>query len=136
MWLRTSCATTWITPVATIISMPMRSSDASGSISRGLGLAEQVIGDDALLDLRRALEDLGEPRIAPVALDGVQGRVARAAEDLQRLGGYALGHFGGEELHHRRLLVAAPLLVDLVAHEIHELACRLDLGGHAGEAKP
>src|SRR5882757_10972667 len=135
MWLRTSCATTWITPVATIISMPMRNSDASGSISRRLGLAEQVIGDDALLDLRRTLEDLGEARIAPVTLDGVQGGVARAAQHLQRLGGYPLGHLGGEELHHRRLLVAAPLLVDLVADEIHQLARRLDLGRHAGEAK-
>src|SRR5229473_3137919 len=135
MWLSASWASTWITPVATIISMPMRSSDSSGIISCRLRLAEQMIGDDALLDLRRALEDLGEPRIAPIALDGVQGRVACAAEHLQRLGGHPLGHLGGKELHHRRLLVAAPLLVDLVADEVHQLARRLDLGRHAGEAK-
>src|SRR5882757_7730872 len=115
MWLRISCATTWITPVATIIITPMRSIEPSGIILCRLRLAEQMIGDDALLDLRRAFEDLGEPRIAPVAFDGVQRGVARAAEHLQRLRRHALGHLGGEELHHGRFLVAAPLLVDLVA---------------------
>src|SRR5882757_3430254 len=133
MWLRISCATTWITPVATIIITPMRSIEPSGIILCRLRLAEQMIGDDALLDLRRAFEDLGEPRIAPVALDGMQGRVTRAAQHLQRLGGHPLGHFRGEEFHHRRLLVAAALLVDLVADEIHQLSRRLDLGRHAGE---
>src|SRR5262245_8815953 len=132
-WARTSWATTWITPVAITIGRPMRSMGRSGCMSGGLRLAQKMVGDDALLDLRRALEDLGEPRIAPVALDGVQRCVARAAEDLQGLGGDALGHLRGEELHHRRLLVAAPPLVDLVAHEIKELARRLDLGRHAGE---
>src|SRR5260370_33516571 len=115
MWLRTSCATTWITPVATIISTPMRSIEPSGIILRRLGLAQQVIGDDALLDLRGAFEDLGQPSIAPVTLDGVQGGAARAAEDLQRLGGHPLGRLGGEESRHHRFVVAAPLLVDLRA---------------------
>src|SRR5262245_26492941 len=133
--LSTSCAMTWTTPVAPTISMPrmMWSIGTSKSMSRRLRLAEQVVGDDALLDLRRALEDLGEPRIAPVALDGVQRGVARAAEHLERLRGHALGHLRGEQLHHRRFLVAAPPLVDLVAHEVHELARRLDVGRHAGQ---
>src|SRR5712671_1258615 len=77
------------------------------------GACQEMVRDDALLDLRSALEDLGQPGIAPVALDGVQGGVARAAEHLQRLRGHPLGHLRGEELHHRRLLVAAALLVDL-----------------------
>ena len=102
-------------------------------MSRGLLLAEDMVRDDALLDLRRAFEDLGEAGVAPIALDRVQGRIAGAAEDLQRLRGHALSHLGGEELDHRRLLVAAPLLVDLVAHEIQELARGLDLGRHPGE---
>src|SRR5688572_10312240 len=137
MRLSASCATTWMMPVAPTIRMPrtMWAIGASSSMSRRLWFAQEVVGDDALLDFRRALEDLGEPGIAPVALDGVQGRVAGAAEDLQPLGRHALGHLGGEELHHCRFLVAAALLVDLVAHEIHELARRLDLGRHAGQAK-
>src|SRR5690349_4381093 len=133
MRLSASCATTWTTPVAPTIRMPRRmwAIGASKSMSRRLRLAQQMIGDDALLDLRRTLEDLGEPRIAPVALDRVQRRVARATEYLQRLGRDALGHLGGEELHHRRLLVAAPLLVDLVGDEVHQLPRRLDVGRHA-----
>src|SRR5262249_43464033 len=59
-----------------------------------------------------------------------------AAVDLQRLAGDALGHFAGEQFHHRGLLVAAPLLVDLVAHVIHELARGLDLGRHLRELEP
>ena len=47
-----------------------------GVRSGRVGFAEQVVGDDALLDLRRALEDLGETRVAPVALDRVQRGVA------------------------------------------------------------
>src|SRR5688500_13717594 len=130
MRLSASCATTWTTPVAPTIRMPRPTwaSGASRSMSRGLRFAQRMIGDDALLDLRGALDDLGARGIAAVALDGVQGRVAGAAEDRQPLGGHALGHLGGEELDHCRFLVAAPLLVDLVAHEIHELPRRLDLG--------
>src|SRR5215211_2283097 len=137
MRLSASCATTWMMPVAPTIRMPrtMWAIGASSSMSRRLWFAQEVVGNDPLLDLRRALEDLGEPGVSPVALDGVQGRVAGAAEDLQPLGGHALGHLGGEELDHGRLLVAAALLVDLVAHEIHELARRLDLGRHAGQPK-
>src|SRR5437870_5593393 len=109
-----------MTPVAATIRMPRTmcpiesSTSTLGCLAALLGLAQQMIGDDALLDLGRALEDLGEPRVPPIALDGMQRSVARAAEHLQRLGGHALGHLRGEELHHRRLLVAAPLLVDLV----------------------
>ena len=95
--------------------------------------AEQAVRDDAFLDLRGALEDLGETRVAPVTLDGMQGRVAGAAVDLDALAGDALGHLGGEELHHRGLLVAALAGVDLLADEIHELACRLDLRRHVGD---
>src|SRR5690242_5702073 len=135
MRLSASCATTWTTPVAPTIRMPRRmcAIGASKSTSRRLLLAQQVIRDDALLDLRRALEDLGEPRIAPIALYRMQGRVAGAAEHLQRFGSDPLGHLGGEELHHRRFLVAAPLLVDLVGDEVHQLARRLDVGRHAGQ---
>src|SRR5215510_3297757 len=137
MRLSASCATTWTTPVAPTIRMPRRMwpIGASRSMSHRLRLAQQVVGDDALLDLRCALEDLGQSRVAPVAFDGVQGGVARTTEDLQRVGRHPLGHLRGEQLGHGRLLVAAALLVDLVAHEIEQLARSLDLGRHAGEPK-
>src|SRR6188768_1353726 len=96
MRLSTSWANTWTTPVAPISRAPRtRRMPVSLSMSGGLRLAEQMVGDDALLYLGRALEDLGEPRIAPVTLDGVERRVARAAEDLQRFRRHPLGHLGG-----------------------------------------
>src|SRR6185437_11756675 len=135
------CASTWIPTVRTIISRPCEARMSEVSIVMSdclpalLRFAQQMVRDDALLDLAGALEDLGQPRIAPVALDGVERRVARAAEHLQRLGGHALGHLRGMELHHRRLLVAAELAVDFVAYVVHELARGLDFGRHPRQPK-
>ena len=53
--------------------------------------------------------------------------------DLQPLAGDLLGHLGGEVLDHRRLLVAAPPAVDLLGHEVEQLATGLDLSGHLGQ---
>src|SRR3569833_1855973 len=64
-------------PMSVMISS---TSEWGGSLSL---FAQQMIRNDPLLDLAGALEYLGEPRVAPVAFDGVQGRVAGAAEDLQ-----------------------------------------------------
>src|SRR5260370_27233162 len=98
--------------------------------------AQQMVGDDAQLDLGGALEDLRQPRVAAMARDRVRLGVPGAAVDLQRLAGDALGHFAGEQLDHRGFLVAALLLVDLIADVIHQLARRLDLGRHLRELEP
>src|SRR5260370_17325480 len=92
--------------------------------------AEQMIGDDAQLDLGSALEDLRQPGVAPIALDRVQLGVAGTAVDLQRLAGDTLGHFAGAQLDHGGFLVPALLLVDRFAHVLHQLAPALDPGPH------
>src|SRR5262249_10247863 len=61
-------------------------------------ILEDLPRDDQPVDLARALVDLGDPRVAKVALDRVLLGVAVAAVDLERLGRDALGHLGGEEL--------------------------------------
>src|SRR5262249_33889077 len=95
-----------------------------------------AVGDDAALDLRGALEDGGEPRVPPVALHGIFGRVAVATVYLETGAGHALGHLGGEELDHRRLALDRDAVVTLLRHLIHEGPRRLDLGCHVGELEP
>src|SRR6266508_350416 len=65
-----------------------------------LAEAENVAGYDHALDLRGALADLGQLRVAENALDGKLGDIAGAAMDLQRLGRRLHGDLGGKELGH------------------------------------
>src|SRR5688500_15714997 len=49
---------------------------------------------------------------------------------LERLAGYAFGHFAGEPLRHAGLLIAPPPAVNFFGDEVGELAGGLDLGSH------
>src|SRR3954465_10548186 len=60
-------------------------------------------GDDEALDLRGALEDRVDLRVAVHPLDRVLARVAVAAEDLDRALGAPHGDLAGLELAHRAL---------------------------------
>src|SRR5215211_9465300 len=76
------------------------------------GLAQQRAGDHEPLDLARALVDLGDLRVAVVALGRELLRVAVAAEDLDRLAGLAARDRAREQLRLRtRLGVRPPLLL-------------------------
>src|SRR4051812_29960124 len=61
---------------------------------------------DQALNIAAALVDLAHPHIAIEPLDREIGEIAIAAMDLDRVRGDALGHLGGEQLGHRRLLQA------------------------------
>src|SRR4051794_24145418 len=95
-------------------SLQWRRASAIGSIRSGLvviapatlfagGLAQQGAGDDEALDLRRSLVDLGDLRVAVVALGRQVARIAVAAEHLDRLAGHAPRDGRGEELGLRPL---------------------------------
>src|SRR5439155_25829608 len=75
----------------------------SGTSGRRLQ-PENRAGDDDPLDLARALIDLGDLRVAVVALDLELPRVPVTDEDLDRLGRLAARHLGGEELRLRARL--------------------------------
>src|SRR4051794_39620348 len=60
-------------------------------------VAEEVARDDQALDLARALVDLGDLRVAVVALGGEVLRVPVAAEDLDRLARDPARDAGGEQ---------------------------------------
>src|SRR5438067_5551033 len=62
---------------------------------------EDRAGNHEALDLARALVDLGDLRVAVVALDRELLRVPVAAEDLDRLASLPPGGLGGEELRLR-----------------------------------
>ena len=81
-----------------------RARRACGSRGHGfgaLGEAEHGAGDHEPLDLARALVDLRDLRVAEVALDRELGRVAVAAEDLDRLAGLPPRDARREELRLR-----------------------------------
>src|SRR5207244_4057976 len=92
------------------------------------------------LDLARALVDLGDLRVAEVALDGEVGEVAVAAEDLHRLLGGAVGDLRGKDLGHRRLggVALAGVLLHGRAPRIPSLSSgrpRLNPGASVGRRK-
>src|SRR5690606_19197175 len=60
--------------------------------------------DDHPLDVARAFVDLADAHIPIDALDREIRDVTVAAMQLDRVGAHPLGHFGGEELRHRRFL--------------------------------
>src|SRR6266704_3885724 len=59
---------------------------------------EDLLGDDEALDLRGALVDLEDLRVAHQLLDRVLARVAVAAEDLHGVERRLHGGVGGERL--------------------------------------
>src|SRR4051812_9273742 len=90
--------------------------------------------DDQALDLRRALEDRVDLRVAVPALHGELARVAVAAEDVHRALGRPQRHLAGLELAHRALGVVERLVV--AAHPRgppHEQASGVDLELHVGQ---
>src|SRR5687768_15103476 len=90
--------------------------------------------DDEPLDLRGALEDRVDLRVAVPALDGVLARVAVAAEDLDRALGGPDRDLPGLELGHRALGVLEGLAV--AGHPggaPDEQARGVDLELHVGE---
>src|SRR5258705_13893549 len=120
----------------------MRFSLTGSFLSRGtcsalrksaLRLAEDRARDHEPLDLARPLVDLGDLRVAVVALDRELLRVAVAAEDLDRLAGLPACHLRREELRFgARLRVRlAPVLQPRRA--VHEQPRRADLGRPVGE---
>ena len=97
---------------------------------------QQAVGDDPHLDFGGTLENLGQPRIAPVALEREILGIAVAAVDLQRLAGDALGHFGGKQLRHRGFLVTSAVRIYFISDEVRQLSRRLDLGRHLRDFEP
>jgi hypothetical protein len=96
------------------------------------GFAEQRAGDHEPLDLARALVDLGDLRVAVVALGGELLRVAVAAEDLDRLAGLAARDGAREQLRLRALdRVRLAGLLEPAARQ--SARGRLDLRLHVGE---
>src|SRR5436305_2284924 len=97
------------------------------------GLAQQRAGDHEPLDLARPLVDLGDLRVAVVALGGELLRIAVAAQHLDRLAGLASRDGTGEELGLRALdgVRAARLLEARSA--VSEGPGGLDLGLHLGK---
>src|SRR6266851_5463697 len=85
---------------------------------------------------RGRFENLGEPRVAPIALEWEILGVAVTAVNLERIAGHPLGHLGGEPLHHRGFLVTPAFAVDFGRDEVHELARRFDIRRHLGEFEP
>src|SRR4051794_13977198 len=91
-------------------------------------------GDDELLDLGRALEDVVDLRVAVHALDRELSRVAVAAEDLDRPLGRPDRDLARLQLRHRALRIGEPVLV--AAHpggSPDEQSGGVDLGLHVGE---
>src|SRR4051794_12476398 len=110
-----------------------RGTDSCPSGQRAAG--EETVADDPLLDLAGALEDRGQPGVAPVPLDLPLGGVAVAAVQLHGLVGHPHGHLGGLELHHRGLLLARQAEVEQVGDLPVEGAGLLDLRGHLGDGE-
>src|SRR5919109_5325225 len=89
--------------------------------------------DHEPLDLARPLVDLGDLRVAVVALDRELLRVAVAAEDLDRLARVAAGHLRREELRLRALLGVREALLLAPGGAIREQTRGVDLRRHVRE---
>src|SRR6202050_1079449 len=82
-----------------------------------------LVGDDETLNLRGALPDPVDPKLAPDPLDRVVAHISPAAEDLHRAIGYPVGGLGDGRLGGggpgvQRLAVKA--LVELPGHLVRE----------------
>src|SRR6476620_4929238 len=108
----------------------MRSFAASSS---DLVPLEELLADNHALDLRGALADQQQRRVAVEALDLVLLRVAVAAVDAEALLDALLADLRGEQLRHPGLEVGALAGVLHPRRLAGEEAGGLDLGGHVGE---
>src|SRR6204780_2359464 len=82
-----------------------------------------LVGDDETLNLRSALPDAVDPKLAPDPLDRVVAHISAAAEDLHRaisdpVGGLGGGQLGGCGSGVQRLAVEA--LVELPGHLVRK----------------
>src|SRR5262249_54457386 len=128
-WVERSCArpNTFSQPAPTLLGLASSTQPTShASIRR----AEQPARDHLRLDLRRALEDVEDARVAENARDRKLEREAVAAVDLDRIVGVGPGDAGGEQLRHAGLEVAALAGILLPRGEIGELARDHDLDRH------
>src|SRR4051794_5445641 len=94
---------------------------------------QQRAADDHALDLRRALADQQQRRVAVQALDLVLLGVPVAPVDAERVLDDLLAGLGGEQLRHAGLEVRALAGVLHPRGLEREQAGGLDLGGHVGE---
>src|SRR3954467_8170103 len=83
-----------------------RGNRGARSLCPAQSLLRDLARDDQPLNIAGALVDLAHPHIAIDPLDREIGEIAIAAVDLDRVGGDALSHLGGEQLGHRRFLQA------------------------------
>src|SRR5512141_864824 len=102
-------------------------------MARVLDSAEDLPRYHEPLYLARSLVDLGDLRVAVVALDGELFRVAVAAEDLDRLRGLTARHLGREQLRLGALLRVRRAGCLEPRRAIDKQACGVDLGRHVGE---
>src|SRR5687767_9868262 len=66
--------------------------------------AQQLTGDDDLLDVAGALIDLAHPHVTIDTLDQEVLEESVAAVNLDRVGAHLLRHLAREQLGHRRVL--------------------------------
>src|SRR3954452_6062842 len=94
---------------------------------------QELLADHHALDLRGALADQQQRRVAVETLDLVLLRVAVAAVDAERLLDAEAAGLGGEELRHAGLEVRALAGVLHPRGADRQQAGGVDLGGHVGE---
>src|SRR5918997_1253830 len=94
---------------------------------------QELAPDDHPLDLRRALADQQQRRVAVEALDLVLLRVAIAAVDAEALLDAEAAGLGGEQLRHAGLELGALAGVLQPRGLAGQQAGGLDLGRHVGE---
>ena len=109
--------------------------DPDGRFALVLAAEEDLLRDHEPLDLRGALVDLEQLRVAHELLDRVLLDVAVAAEHLDGVGRDLHRRVGGEALRERRVERRLPP-VPVVEHPgrlPRQEPCRLDLGRHVGD---
>src|SRR3954452_18517038 len=114
-------------------SIAVRIRSAVDAIRLDLVPLEELLADHHALDLRGALADQQQGRVAVEALDLVLLRVAVAAVDPEGLLDALLARLRGEQLRHPSLQVGALAGVLHPGRLAGEQARGLDLGRHVGE---
>src|SRR5262249_25695144 len=89
--------------------------------------------DDGAVDLRGAVEDAEDARVAVEPLDRQILAVSHAAENLHGAVRDPPEHFGGVDFHHRDALARVLAPIDLGRRMEKEEPRRIDLDGAVGE---